>query len=231
MSKSTNARTSPGTNFNSVSKMPKLLFFIIVILASSSIVGQAAAAFVLPTSSRKVLLGKNTIRPDPPGTATSLALRPRRRNPNNRDESFRSEGDEMPQLPAFRGYRAPTSNNDENNASSGEASAAAFVNSKLELQYTCKVCETRNHHKVSRIAYNKGVVIATCKGCLSQHVISDNLGFTQKLDGNLEDYFKGQGSEESVARVNEDVFHLERILGVDTNGGFIHGPDGERHLE
>ena len=33
----------------------------------------------------------------------------------------------------------------------GEKRAVAFVSDKFELQYTCKVCETRNAHRVSRI--------------------------------------------------------------------------------
>ena len=49
------------------------------------------------------------------------------------------------------------------------------ANRKFELQYTCNVCDTRNCHKVSRVAYRKGVVIATCKGCQSQHLISDGM--------------------------------------------------------
>lgn len=34
---------------------------------------------------------------------------------------------------------------------------------KFELQYTCNVCETRNFHKVSRMAYRNGIVITVCK--------------------------------------------------------------------
>jgi hypothetical protein len=154
-----------------------------------------------------------------------LAARPRRRNWRN-EESLRNDDDEIPQLPAFRGYRAPSPENQQQ-----QQGGPAFVHRKLELQYTCKVCDTRNCHKVSRIAYNKGVVIAVCKGCTSQHLISDNLGFTQQFDGNIENYFAEQGSQERVSRVNGNVFHLEKVLGVDTKGGAIFGPDGETFLE
>lgn len=34
---------------------------------------------------------------------------------------------------------------------SNESNDVAFVSSKFQLQYTCKVCDTRNHHLVSRI--------------------------------------------------------------------------------
>jgi hypothetical protein len=165
----------------------------------------------------------------------TTSLTARRRNWRNEEDPLqRREGDEIPQLPAFRGYRFASPNMASSSSSSGSgggsANKPAFVNRKLELQYTCKVCETRNCHKVSRIAYNKGVVIAVCKGCMSQHLISDNLGFTRQFDGNIEEYFKEQG-EESVFRVNEDVFNLEKVLGLNTKGGSILGPDGETYLE
>jgi hypothetical protein len=103
---------------------------------------------------------------------------------------------------------------------------------KFELQYTCKVCETRNCHKVSRTAYNKGVVIATCQGCTSQHLIADNLGFTNlwKEEGTIEDYFANQGGEK-VSRVSKDVFNLEKTLGYDASSGAIVGADGKPALE
>jgi hypothetical protein len=66
---------------------------------------------------------------------------------------------------------------------------------------------------------------------MSQHVIADNLGFTQHFDGNLEDYFKQRGGGDSVTRVSEDVFNLEKVLGFDTKSGSIFGPDGTTHME
>ena len=33
----------------------------------------------------------------------------------------------------------------------GESQNVGFVGQKFELQYTCKICETRNSHKVSRL--------------------------------------------------------------------------------
>lgn len=117
-----------------------------------------------------------------------------------------------------------------------DANAKQYVaNRKFELQYTCNICETRNCHKVSRVAYRKGVVIATCKGCGSQHLIADNLGFTnlwnEKEEGNIEEYFANQGMQEKVNRVSKDVFDLEKVLGFDTDSGSIVGDDGEPAME
>jgi len=36
-------------------------------------------------------------------------------------------------------------------ASGEKANDVAFLSPKFQLQYTCKVCDTRNHHLVSRI--------------------------------------------------------------------------------
>lgn len=115
-----------------------------------------------------------------------------------------------------------------------DADAKPFVaNRKFELQYTCNICDTRNCHKVSRVAYRKGVVIATCKGCGTQHLIADNLGFTNlwNKEGTIEEYFANKGMEESVTRVSKDVFHLEKMLGHDSDSGSIMGDDGKPAME
>ncbi|KAL7561085.1 hypothetical protein ACA910_020399 [Epithemia clementina (nom. ined.)] len=51
---------------------------------------------------------------------------------------------------------------------------------KLQLQFTCQQCDTRNQFRISRSAYQKGVVIVTCQNpqCHAQHLIADHLGFT-----------------------------------------------------
>jgi len=69
------------------------------------------------------------------------------------------------------------------------------------------------------LAYNKGVVIAVCKGCKTKHLIADNLGWSNVLDGfdghtNIEDYMKSKGFENEVKRVSSSVFDLERTLHV-----------------
>lgn len=107
------------------------------------------------------------------------------------------------------------------------------ANRKFELQYTCNVCNTRNCNKVSRVAYRKGVVIATCKGCGSQHLIADNLGFTNlwNKEGTIEEYFANKGMEDNVNRVSKDVFDLEKVLGYDSDSGSIVGDDGRPAME
>lgn len=106
-----------------------------------------------------------------------------------------------------------------------------LVSKKFKIQYTCKVCDTRNSHSVSRIAYRNGVVIAMCKGCQSKHLLADNLGWSNYVGGfdfdggetDIEKYMEnrdqeakengiGEGGDDLVMRVDQDVFDLETML-------------------
>lgn len=124
-------------------------------------------------------------------------------------------------------------------SASANATPQPFVaNHKFQLQYTCKICETRNFHSVSRIAYRQGVVIARCKGCDSQHLIADHLGWTDYdggFQGNktntIEDYFS-EDPEVKVNRVSTEVYELEKILqSYSTKSGAIVGDDGKLAME
>lgn len=61
----------------------------------------------------------------------------------------------IPQLPAIGTssfhQSSSTVQTEPKSKSSNESNDVAFVSSKFQLQYTCKVCDTRNHHLVSRI--------------------------------------------------------------------------------
>jgi hypothetical protein len=94
---------------------------------------------------------------------------------------------------------------------------------KFQLQYTCKICDTRNAINVTRIAYRKGIVIATCKGCENRHLIADNLNWMSGFDydsgeRNIEQFMENRNEENDgegedlVVRVDKDVFDLEKML-------------------
>lgn len=155
-------------------------------------------------------------------TGVSMRLYAQASNDNDQDS-----GRLVPQLPASSS-RAPSA------PSSSSSIPTALVGSKFEIQYTCGVCETRNCHRVSRIAYRNGVVIARCQGCQSQHLLADHLGWTDYKGGfegdtnTIEDFF---AAENLVHRVSPEVFGLEWTLGVDTSSGSIIGDDGRLAME
>ena len=50
---------------------------------------------------------------------------------------------------------------------------------KFLMMYTCKLCDGRNAHMVSKVAYEHGMVVTTCRHCKNRHLIADN---EHKLD-------------------------------------------------
>jgi hypothetical protein len=175
----------------------------------------------------------------------SSCLNARRRNPSSDDNDddydiTEEKNAEIPQLPPSSLSSRSTSTSLSGDTDTKENKAFVAHLKKLQLQYTCNICETRNCHMVSRIAYNNGVVIARCKGCQSQHLIADHLGYCDYKGGfegdtnTIEDYFSNNSKEQQqvVNRVSQEVFDLEKMLGqYDMESGSIIGEDGKLAME
>lgn len=76
---------------------------------------------------------------------------------------------------------------------------------KMKLLFTCKKCNTRNSKLISKLAYNKGVIIVRCDGCKNNHLIADNLGWFKDIHNgiNIERLMASQG--ETVRKITNDM--------------------------
>jgi DNL zinc finger len=82
------------------------------------------------------------------------------------------------------------------------------LDGRLNLIYTCGVCQSKNSHFISKQAYEKGVVIVTCESCENKHLIADNLDWFKDMEEkNIEQMMAKKG--ELVLKVkpaSEKVF-------------------------
>ena len=86
---------------------------------------------------------------------------------------------------------------------------------KLAMIYTCKVCETRSIKQFTEQGYKYGVVIATCPGCQSRHLLADNLGYFQSGTFDLEQQLT-QETDGNFTKVDDSgvmEVSLEALLG------------------
>lgn len=63
----------------------------------------------------------------------------------------------------------------------------------LMLAFTCKQCDTRSSHVLSKQAYEDGTVLVQCPGCKSRHLIADHLKIFSDNRITLQDIMKAQG--------------------------------------
>ena len=96
-----------------------------------------------------------------------------------------------------------TPRGDENETTKNE------TKKELYAVFTCGKCGVRSSKGFSKRAYNFGVVIVTCPGCQSRHVLADRLGwFGEK--GDVEDFLRERKREQGDEGVRDETKMIMR---------------------
>ncbi|KAI9800170.1 MAG: hypothetical protein M1833_003497 [Piccolia ochrophora] len=106
-------------------------------------------------------------------------------------------GVSTPPRPLFRNLRhQSTSASVPTNPS--EPTASPLANERedqpaYQLTFTCKPCNKRSSHRVSKQGYHRGTVLITCPECKNRHVISDHLKIFSDTSLTIEDLMRQKG--------------------------------------
>jgi len=57
----------------------------------------------------------------------------------------------------------------------GSIAARKALEPSYEMTFTCKQCDNRSSHRITKQAYHHGTVLVKCPGCKNQHLISDHM--------------------------------------------------------
>ena len=74
-----------------------------------------------------------------------------------------------------------------------------------EMTFTCKPCNNRSTHVISKHSYHNGSVLITCPSCQAKHVITDHLRIFSDNNFSLEEFMKRKGSMVKRGRLEGDI--------------------------
>ncbi|CDK25150.1 unnamed protein product [Kuraishia capsulata CBS 1993] len=86
---------------------------------------------------------------------------------------------------------------------------------ELMIAFTCKKCDTRSSHVMSKQAYTSGTVLIQCPGCSNRHLIADHLKIFSDDSITIEQILAEKG-ESTSTNVNDLVFEdiPEKLKGL-----------------
>lgn len=73
----------------------------------------------------------------------------------------------------------------------------------MMIAFTCKKCNTRSSHTMSKQAYTGGTVLIKCPSCNARHLIADHLKIFRDDSVTIEDILKAKG--ESLSSTTDDL--------------------------
>lgn len=81
-----------------------------------------------------------------------------------------------------------------------------------QLTFTCKKCDTRSSHNISKQAYHNGTVLIQCPNCKSRHLIADHLKVSKHTT------VTSHNSRKNSYLTSADIFrqgnHFRRHFGI-----------------
>lgn len=107
--------------------------------------------------------------------------------------------------PSFLPYRLPVACFHSFRALQNEKVPIGKLEGKPELMiaFTCKKCDSRSSHVMSKQAYTGGTVLIQCPSCKSRHLIADHLKIFSDDRITIEDILSAKG--ESATTSAEDL--------------------------
>lgn len=103
----------------------------------------------------------------------------------------------------FNAEQCGNVNTKPRNTSSGGTPVGKVEQPKLMIAFTCKKCDKRSSHTMSRQAYTGGTVLITCPHCKNRHLIADHLKIFSDSKITIQDILKSKG--ESVSQNLDDL--------------------------
>jgi len=100
--------------------------------------------------------------------------------------------------------REPATSSSPESQEAAEIALRKAQQPSYQLTFTCKQCDHRSSHHVTKQSYHQGTTLISCPGCKNRHLISDHLKIFSDEGITLEDIMKEKGQLLKKGRLGED---------------------------